>query len=129
MQLRHRDNLVNGFFTSNRAYITALVPSALVLWFVCTCACAKPIPEIVPMVKLDIWCILNALICIQLLNALICIQLLNALICIQLLNAYEMHLFHVKCIINTKQIDVNWGNSEVLTFHKIRASKYKLWNP
>ena len=32
----------------------ALVPSALVLWTVCTCACAKPIPEIVPMLKLDI---------------------------------------------------------------------------
>ena len=31
----------------------ALVPSALVLWTVCTCACAKPIPEIVPMLKLD----------------------------------------------------------------------------
>ena len=24
------------------------------LWTVCTCACAKPIPEIVPMLKLDI---------------------------------------------------------------------------
>ena len=32
---------------------SALMPSALVLWTVCTCACAKPIPEIVPMVKLD----------------------------------------------------------------------------
>ena len=52
--------------------------------------------------------------------------ILNALICIQLLNAYEMHLFHVICIINTKQIDINRGNSEVLNFHKIRASKYKL---
>ena len=48
MQLRHGDNLGNGFGTNTRAYITALVPSALVLWFVCTCACAKLIPEIVP---------------------------------------------------------------------------------
>ena len=54
MQLRRGDNLGNEFCTSTCAYITALVPSALVLWFVCTCACAKPIPEIVPMVKLDI---------------------------------------------------------------------------
>ena len=53
MQLRHGDNRGNGFCTSTCAYITALVPLALVLWFVCTCACAKPIPEIAPMVKLD----------------------------------------------------------------------------
>ena len=33
----------------------ALVPSALVLWTVCTCACGKPFPKIVPMVKLDIY--------------------------------------------------------------------------
>ena len=32
----------------------ALVPSALVLWTVCTCACGKPIPKIAPMAKLDI---------------------------------------------------------------------------
>ena len=31
MQLRHGDNLGKGFCTSTRAYITALVPSALVL--------------------------------------------------------------------------------------------------
>ena len=48
MQLRHGDNLGKGFCTSTRAYITALVP------FVCTCACAKSFPKIVPMVKLDI---------------------------------------------------------------------------
>ena len=35
-----------------RAYITAPVPSALALWFVCTCASAKPFPKIVPMAKL-----------------------------------------------------------------------------
>ena len=33
---------------------TALVPLALVLWFVCTCAFAKPFPKIVPIAKLDI---------------------------------------------------------------------------
>ena len=33
----------------------ALVPLALVLWTVCTGACGKPFPKIVPMVKLDIW--------------------------------------------------------------------------
>ena len=30
-----------------------VIPSTLVLWFVCTCACAKPFPKIVPMAKLD----------------------------------------------------------------------------
>ena len=53
MQLHHGDNLGKGFCTRTRAYITALVPSALVLWFVC--ACAKPFPKIVPMAKLDIY--------------------------------------------------------------------------
>ena len=33
----------------------ALVPLALVLWTICTCACGKPFPKIVPMAKLDIW--------------------------------------------------------------------------
>ena len=40
---------------------------ALVLWFVCTCACAKPFPKIVPMVKLDIsthpWILLQTTRC------------------------------------------------------------------
>ena len=31
----------------------ALVPLALVLWTVCTCACGKHFPKIVPMAKLD----------------------------------------------------------------------------
>ena len=31
----------------------ALVLSALVVWTVCTCACGKPFPKIVPMAKLD----------------------------------------------------------------------------
>ena len=29
-------------------------PQALVLWTVCTSACGKPFPKIVPMAKLDI---------------------------------------------------------------------------
>ena len=34
-------------------HFIALVPRALVQWPVCTCACGKPFPKIIPMVKLD----------------------------------------------------------------------------
>ena len=48
-----RNNFVKGFCTSTRAYITVLLPSAIMLWFVCTSTCAKPFPKIIPMAKLD----------------------------------------------------------------------------